>query len=328
MVASTARGERSSAMRANQHASNATSSASSVPSHVLSYQADRVEFSTKNIRSPESPHHPIDHASDPSTLPRRGRGRPRRDWATSLKPPRTTASTSTSSPSNAAPSTTPSTPDPSHCTLNVADAELPLHFITLTAPTLAGTTNPTNRIHRFWSHNVPHLGLSHPFILHLSFAAAGYHLLHLHPKGPPTRRKHSEQHASSGLSQLTSALPTLNATNAGALYVAAVLVCYCTFAAGPTGPDDVLVCNVGNEDAVPWLPLTHGVRLIRSLVEPGVLFAGLMAPLGPSDEQDDGDHRPACAREGFPRIEWEEALSELRRVTDRMWMCVCAPWTR
>lgn len=198
------------------------------------------------------------------------------------------------------------------CTLNIADAELLLHFSSSTALTFADPDNSSDSIGKFWANNVPQIGLSYHFVLHLAFAIAGYHLAYL--RAGDGRQQHykslAERHVSVGLAEFSKVLSNLDSSNCGALYVSAVLVCYCTFAAGPIGPDDLLVCYATDEKAH-WMSLIHGVRLIRTTIDSTALFSGLMAPLCPIGEPN-LNQKPTFIREGFSRIDWEKPLYKLR----------------
>lgn len=257
------------------------------------------------------------HGGESSSIPRRGPGRPRKDWAALARPlqpaPETNAATSPSTTDTPATSSSYSTVETPVCSLNVADAELLLHFIYSTSHTLSDDVDSS--IARFWSHNVPKIGVSYHFVLHLIYALAGYHLAFLSATEDDQRQQRSlaEKHSSIGLNELTKALTSLNETNCGALYVSAVLVCYCTFAAGPTSLNDLLVCDVSDGAPQRWLPLIHGVRLIRMSFEPATLFTGLMEPLGGVESAPVEDQRPTYVRDGFPRVDWIEPLDELRR---------------
>ncbi|KAI1125642.1 hypothetical protein F5Y10DRAFT_225626 [Nemania abortiva] len=245
----------------------------------------------------------------------RGRGRPRKDWSISREahlpsPPVVSEATAAASAS-----TSP----------NIGEAELLLHFTHHTAPSLADSTATNNYILRFWSYNLPRIGLTHHFVLHLAYTLAAYHLAYLETSNHPKKLQYREMarhHSSLGLPQLTQALAGLNKDNCGAVYAAASLMCYCTFAAGPTDPGDLLVCNVGSRHDVAWLPLIYGVRLIREKFDEDELFTGLMEPFHrkfhtrtTQSEEDEGrmdTRQPRCTRENFPRLNWHEPLRKLQ----------------
>jgi hypothetical protein len=204
---------------------------------------------------------------------------------------------------------------PVSCTLNITDAELLLQFSSSTALTFADPANSSDPISKFWANNVPQIGLSYHFVLHFAFAVAGYHLAYL--RAGEGQRQHyrslAERHVSVGLAEFSKALSNLDRGNCGALYVSATLVCYCNFAAGPTGPDDLLVCCASDEKGH-WMSLIHGVRLIRSTMDSTSLFSGLMAPLGPKNEPNlDQNKKPTFIRDGFSRTNWEKPLNKLRK---------------
>lgn len=257
-----------------------------------------------------------------SSIPRRGPGRPRKDWASISRPAQQQQAdnnNTTTSPSSTAdtPATTSSysTTETYSCSLNVADTELLLHFISTTGKTLTLSDREDDHLNRFWARNVPKIGVSYHFVLHFIYALAGYHLA-FSGGGEGEPRQYlslASHHSAVGLAELNRVLPSLDENNCGALYISAVLVCYCTFAAGPTSMNDLLVCDVSDGATQRWLPLIHGVRLIRMTIEPATLFTGLMAPLGVPEIDEPEQLGPTCDRDGFPRIDWIEPLDKLRK---------------
>ncbi|CAM1503840.1 Fc.00g014310.m01.CDS01 [Cosmosporella sp. VM-42] len=274
--------------------------------------------SPSNVVTPPGAEVGVSHGGEPS-IPRRGPGRPRKDWAALTRRSPQLAETATSPPSTAVtpvPSSASSIIDSIPCSINVADAELLLHFVSSTAATLTDSEDSDDGgIRQFWERNVPQIGISYHFVLHLIYALAGYHLafLDVGSGDRPQQFSLAEHHSAIGLAELNKVLPSLDETNCGALYVSAVLVCYCTFAAGPTSMNDLLVCDVSDGAPQRWLPLIHGVRLIRQTIEPATLFTGLMAPLGNSMRIQPQDPRPSYLRDGFSRVQWIEPLDELRK---------------
>ncbi|KAI0426038.1 hypothetical protein F5Y09DRAFT_320071 [Xylaria sp. FL1042] len=260
------------------------------------------------LSAPESL--PITPSGEPSRP--RGRGRPRKNWDIDIGTPTCLETTSPSASAASGLTTHSSTGD----ILNIDDAELLLHFTQVTAPSLAGYSVDNSPMQRFWSYNLPRIGLTHHFVLRLAYAVAAYHIAHPLMANDSKRLKYrdmAEQHASLGLRQLTQNLACIDKDNCGAAYIAATLVCYCTFAAGPTGPGDLLVCNLEAPYDAGWLPLIFGVRFIREEFPEDVLFAGLMEPfMGKNHPEPEGAQRPRCYREGFKRLDWEEPLQKLR----------------
>ncbi|KAF1949809.1 hypothetical protein CC80DRAFT_428107 [Byssothecium circinans] len=241
-------------------------------------------------------------------VPHHGPGRPRRNWGLHH---------SSSLPARLR--------DPDHnSALNSSHVELLHHFTTWTGPSLAGDDSPSDPIALFWTRNAPQLGLSSPFVLHLAYALAGRHLMYL--EGGTSRRQQAERGAGAASSSrhlaltqqcftmaligLNKQIPNIDSTNCGSLYVASVLVCLCTFAAGPTGPEDLLVCDAGGGPSGRWLSLVSGVRLIRTLFDPALLFSGLLKPLGPVKPPLE-DTRPTRVCENFARLDWVDPLTSL-----------------
>ncbi|KAI0975443.1 hypothetical protein F4678DRAFT_420286 [Xylaria arbuscula] len=174
---------------------------------------------------------------------------------------------------------------------------------------------------RFWSYNLPRIGLIHHFVLRLAYALAAYHIAYQDTANHFKKLKHrdmADHHASLGVRQLTLILSCIDKDNCGAAYIAATLVCYCTFAAGPTGPRDLLVCNFETQHDAGWLPLIYGVRLIREKFPEDILFAGLMEPFMGKNWQPEArvssieDRRARCYRECFTRLDWEGPLRKFR----------------
>ncbi len=200
---------------------------------------------------------------------------------------------------------------------------------------------------RFWTRNVPHMGLSHPFVLHFVLALAAFHLAYLgkreirpddilksslRPRRSPSGYLTiAQKHFTAGVSGFSSQLSEPSPDNCGALYLGAVLTSYCTFADGPTSRDDLLVCtgkpeggghcDSENAETGPaaaasfsspnsQMPFVIGVRLMHQSFSSDVLFAGLMEPLlpGPLPPLEN----PIYARDDFSRLDWEEALDGLR----------------
>ncbi|KAI0466137.1 hypothetical protein F4859DRAFT_498376, partial [Xylaria cf. heliscus] len=248
----------------------------------------------------------------------RGRGRPRKNWAIEFGA--LTCGQTALSPATA--TSEPTTPVSSGGGLNIDEAELLLHFIQVTAQTVANNTGMGDPMVRFWSYNLPRIGLAHHFVLRLAYALAAYHIAHHDIRDGPRNleyRRAAEHHASLGLRELTVALARLDNDNCGAAYIAATLVCICTFAAGPTGPGDLLACSLDTTHDAGWFPLIHGVRLLREEFHEDVLFSGYMEPFHsktwtqPESEPSSMEARRArCCREGFERLDWEEPLQKFR----------------
>ena len=149
----------------------------------------------------------------------------------------------------------------------------------------------------------------------------------------------AQEHLTAGVSGFTSQLSRPSPDNCGALYLGATMISYCTFADGPSSREDLLVCTgirrgdgaCESEDAGmmsddngvsspaaassssspgAWMPFVSGVRLISETFGSDVLFAGPLKPLvsGPPPILEG----PVYARDGFPRLDWEEALDGLR----------------
>ncbi|KAL3480826.1 hypothetical protein BJX99DRAFT_254159 [Aspergillus californicus] len=249
---------------------------------------------------------------------KRSRGRPRKDWRSvsqSLDVSTGESSTFLESIEPAVQLRTTRITRPQFYPLNVDDLELLIHFIAHTGPSLAHPVPADNTISRFWSRNVPQIGLSCHTVLHLALSLAAHHLAYSTVNNLERCTHYislASHHGSLGLVGLTKALQTINDSTCGAVYLCATLVSFCTFAAGPTDLDDLLVCNVGNSSPQRWMSVVQGVRLIRKTFEPSILFSGLMSPIGPSEGEPIASSKPRCIEDGFPRIDWEQPLRRLQ----------------
>jgi hypothetical protein len=208
---------------------------------------------------------------------------------------------------------------PPNCPLNVDHAELLHHFIFYAGPSLAPNPQHGDPVTMFWSQNVPRLGISNSSVLYLAYSISAYHLAYLGRAETESRPRYAElarELFTVGLAKLNDELPTINYLNCGALYISVILVCYCIFAAGPTGPEDLILCHLGSTPAVRWLPLARGVRYIREKFDPSTLFSGLMEPFNDNNYQSQ-DARPTCICEGFLRVNWEAPLNRLHYLLSR-----------
>ncbi|RFN41685.1 sterol uptake control protein 2 [Fusarium flagelliforme] len=241
---------------------------------------------------------------------RRGPGRPRKDWA-ALASNSTGTWTLKSFSTSSGPLTSledqPSTNNA--CSLSVSDAELMAHYVHCTATTLSESDSADSGMVMFWKHNVLKIGFSHQYVLRLVYALAAFHLAYSHGKEPKHRAKYlsvAKSHSEIGLRQLNEALSDITESNCSALYVSALLVSYCSFAAGPKSVNDLMVCEVGSEAAYYQLPLIHGVRLIRRAIEPATLFTGYLAPLVESTPERKTLESPHL------HINWVDPVEKLR----------------
>ncbi|EXL40274.1 hypothetical protein FOCG_17162 [Fusarium oxysporum f. sp. radicis-lycopersici 26381] len=234
---------------------------------------------------------------------RRKRGRPRKDWTSQGLASETHIQLESSQPLLS--------PDTE---LNITQAELLHQFITCTGPNLGGSDDPNHPIVKFWSRNATLLAISHPYLLHLSLSFAAYHLAFLASETEPSKAHHTllaRHHFSVGLTQANEALSSIDTSTCGSLYVSTILVCFCSFAAGPSGPDDLFVCSAGGTSSHKWLPLARGARLIRQLYDESVLFSGLTEPFGSNSGVPPEDPRPTCVCKGFARVDWTDPVARL-----------------
>lgn len=251
--------------------------------------------------------------------PQRGPGRPRKDWAARLgiSQPRISPPPPPCRPSRALSPVFPSTF--SDAVLNVSQAELLHHFCVYTGPSLVATEHRNHPVVQFWQRNAPQLGFSESYMLHMALSLAAHHLRCLRT----TRNEKDEwrygglaaRHLSTGIAEMNKALTVMDRRNCGALLASSILICYCTLAAGPTGPRDLLLCDLSSGDGSGrLLPLIRGMRLIEDSFDMSTLYSALLRPLHPTIAGALDDPRPACVCLGLPRVDWIGPLDRLRKV--------------
>ncbi|RBQ90610.1 hypothetical protein VDGD_06202 [Verticillium dahliae] len=88
------------------------------------------------------------------------------------------------------------------------------------------------------------VGLAHHFVLHLAMGLAGFHLAYLNSHDYDRQAYYlsaARCHVSSGLAEVARTLLNYDESNYGAVYLASLLVSYCSYAAGPSSPNDLFV---------------------------------------------------------------------------------------
>ena len=169
---------------------------------------------------------------------------------------------------------------------------------------------------QFWAQNAPRIGFSNPHVLHLAYSLAGYHLARgdsWDRNAQAHRLAVAKLNFTAGLAGLTKAISVMDSGTCGAIYISVMLLCFCTFAAGPVGRNDLLVCQVGVAQPKPSVPLARGAHLVWQRFDSATLFSGLMAPLAPTNSQP-ADSRATCHRQCFVRVDWMDQLSRLREL--------------
>jgi hypothetical protein len=163
---------------------------------------------------------------------------------------------------------------------NVDDLELFYNYMDNTARTLGDESH-----HELWQKGVPELGFQYPCVPDLILALSA---LHLARKRPEKRIKYetiAEQHSTAALQAATALMRDMSQDNCPALYISAVLICFTSFAKGPS-PGNMLV--VADDGQVPWLSLIRGVRFVVANMGWSAVFSGVLAKYAPqrSDSQD------------------------------------------
>ncbi|KAG7140772.1 hypothetical protein HYQ45_002489 [Verticillium longisporum] len=160
------------------------------------------------------------------------------------------------------------------------------------------------------------VSLAHHFVLHLAMGLAGFHLAYLNSHDYDRQAHYllaARCYVSSGLAEVARTLLNCDESNCGAVYLASLLFSYCSYAAGPSSPNDLFVCSVGDDTSQHRPALVSGTRLLRESYRHDCLFSGLMEPFGPVTHFS-VDPRPTYLCHGFPRIDSVRPFEELREL--------------
>lgn len=227
----------------------------------------------------------------------RKRGRPLKKWATTFEAAKPKP---TEPPTNLA-IATPERALPSSLPLNVDDMQLFYHYITETSLTFGNEV--------LWRDKAPIIAFECPYVLRLILAISAAHLARNSTEKSPRISRHkqlAEAHFSIALREITTLLPQINSKNCSALYIAAVLVCYNTFAKVPK-KGHLLV--IADDSEVAWWNLFRGVRFVIQRSGFDAIFAG---PLRPALDKTSTTVPPPYGRSGY--IPWEAPLADLKRM--------------
>lgn len=116
----------------------------------------------------------------------------------------------------------------------------------------------------FWSIDCPKIGFANPHTLHLILTYSALHMSRDEADEDRRSQLHDEavQHFATALEQTRLELSRLGRGNAHSLYVSSMLVCFCTFAKGPSEGDYLMFTAGGGDEPATWLSLVRGVRTI------------------------------------------------------------------
>ncbi|OMP84448.1 Sterol regulatory element-binding protein ECM22 [Diplodia seriata] len=245
--------------------------------------------------------------SSSSSPVRRRRGRPRKGWDTISSSASTTTSAAASPAATSISSPLPTSPLAQQplptSALDIPDLELMHQYCTSTFRELGH-----DAIGTMWRISVPQLGFTHPCVLHNALAFSAQHLAYLRPASRAHYAALGAHHSTIGLQQTSDLLASLARENCHAIYVSAVLVCFYVFAKGPAPGDFLVFSEHGPSE---WQPLLKGVRCIVEVFGGEVLYTGPLAAMSSGPRNADA---PIAVRQSKPRIDWEGAFDDLRRL--------------
>lgn len=151
------------------------------------------------------------------------------------------------------------------------DLEL-LHHYTTTSTYLTLSSDPIMR--NYFLVDVPHLGFSHPYVLHSIIALAASHLAHFRPESRQYYSAEATARHTSATSMATPLLSEITAANAIPIHCSSVLTMFISFAS--LGEDDDPFFDA--IDVLPsWFALFRGMRSIletnnRAIFSSSILF--------------------------------------------------------
>ena len=163
--------------------------------------------------------------------------------------------------------------------INMAHFELFHHFTSSTAPAITAGSSTE----KLWSTTIPHIALSHRFLMHSILAVAALHIAYTNPSQRATYYAHASAHEDRALSLAQADIAHPSAENADALFAFVLTTVYYAFAAPETSaaPGSPMT----EEDrpkplygAVQCINLLRGIRSIMPSVKDWV-EAGPLAPL-------------------------------------------------
>lgn len=277
-----------------------------------------------------NPSPPPDVSPPGQDVPRR-RGRPRKDWLA--------AAAAQSPPDDHGPGNKPDhaagalgTPSPEQPppyligdhSLNVTDLQLLHHYMYKASLNIANARGPDP----FWSVDVPKIGFANPHTLHLILTYSALHMSRAAETagGDECRRQqlHDEAvlHFATALEQTRLELSRLGRDNAHALYVSSMLVCFCTFAKGPSAGDFLMFTAGAGDEPATWLQLVRGVRIIIETMGSPFMFD----PEGPLRAMftRDADGGVAQDREEERRERGRQHRPDWRAPVDRLRLHICS----
>ncbi|KAF2136472.1 uncharacterized protein K452DRAFT_313167 [Aplosporella prunicola CBS 121167] len=166
-----------------------------------------------------------------------------------------------------------SQPDAPVASLNLTDLELLHNYYVRTSKTFGEASTFI-----FWEINAPQIGFSYPFVLHLILGFSALHIARTLSTSQADRERYiflADQHYGVAIDAVTELLPRINTTNGHALYLAAMLICFFSFARGPQ-PDEFIAFSA--HGPAEWLGLYKGMRFVVE-TSGNVLFEGPLAPM-------------------------------------------------
>ena len=188
--------------------------------------------------------------------------------------------------------------------LNADDLELLHHYATVTYHTLADR--------RFWAMyqiNFPQLGMEHHAVLHIILALSAAHLARMRPPRQEHYQRLGEMHSGPAFAGAYELLGDLSGSKAQATFASGVMIAFYVLARGPQLGDYLLFSDYGVPE---WRPLVRGVRAVQETVRPRELYTGYLAPMATTAPF--GDQQASAARDRRRRIDWEDALAELKQM--------------
>ncbi|XEV01200.1 hypothetical protein FSHL1_006487 [Fusarium sambucinum] len=154
------------------------------------------------------------------------------------------------------------------------------HFTSYTALTLS----VHEQVQKLWQVDIPHIGLSFPFVIHAILALSSMHMAHELPDEHQARWASGIELQQQAITGAQEALNNITTENCTAVFLFSALTCVISLARGcghspKCGPDNERPPEIGWESFLEWVILYRGTRHLLSSPYEEILHSGPLKPI-------------------------------------------------
>ncbi|KAL5610894.1 hypothetical protein FOBRF1_007011 [Fusarium oxysporum] len=154
------------------------------------------------------------------------------------------------------------------------------HFTSSTALTLS----VHEQVQKLWQVDIPHIGLSFPFVIHAILALSSMHMAHELPDEHKARWASAIELQQQAVTGAQKALNNITTENCTAVYLFSALTCVISLARGcghlpKCGHDNEQPFEIGCESLLEWVVLYRGTRHLLGPPYEEVLHSGPLKPM-------------------------------------------------